>query len=90
MVLLVPTENLEQLHLGGRRDHLGRDPVEVDTDEFINVEDTILGAQLRLSYEPPKDWLMVYAEARYEDRDTTIPNEDYDQLLLTLGVRLKI
>ena len=66
------------------------DPVEVDTDEFINVEDTILGAQLRLSYEPPKDWLMVYAEARYEDRDTTIPDEDYDQLLLTLGVRLKI
>ena len=66
------------------------DPVEVDTDEFVNVEDTILGAQLRLSYEPPNDWLMVYGEARYEDRDTTLPDEDYDQLLLTLGVRLKI
>jgi hypothetical protein len=32
-------------------------------------------------------YLNLYAEAKYEDRDTTLPNEDYDQLRLTLGVK---
>ena len=66
------------------------DPVEIDTDVFIDQEDTIWGAQVRLDYDPPNGHLNVYLEARYEDRDTTIPNEDYDQLRLTIGVKLKI
>lgn len=66
------------------------DPVEIDTDEFIDQEDTIWGAQLRLDYERPDGYINLYAEAKYEDRDTTIPNEDYDQLRLTIGLRVKI
>jgi hypothetical protein len=66
------------------------DPVEIDTDEFIDQEDTIWGGQLRLDFEPPNGYIDVYVEARYEDRTTTIPNEDYDQLRLTIGLKLKI
>ncbi len=66
------------------------DPVEVDTDEFVYQDDTIWGGQLRFDYLPPKGHLNLYAEARYENRETTIPGEDYDQLRLTLGVRVEI
>lgn len=66
------------------------DPVEIDTDEFIDQEDTIWGGQLRLDYERPDGYLNIYAEAKYEDRDTTIPGEDYDQLRLTIGLKVSI
>lgn len=66
------------------------DLVEVDTDVFVDQEDTIWGGQVRLDYEPPNGHLNLYAEAKYEDRDTTLPNEDYDQIRLTLGLKVKI
>lgn len=66
------------------------DPVEIDTDVFIDQEDTIWGGQLRLDYDPPNGNLNIYAEGKYEDRNTTIPDEDYNQLRLTLGLKLKI
>lgn len=66
------------------------DPVEVDTDVYVDQEDTIWGGQLRLDYLPPKGHLNVYAEARYENRDTTLPDEDYDQVRLTIGIRVEI
>ena len=66
------------------------DPVEVDTGEFIDQEDTIWGGQLRFDYLPPKGHLNLFAELRYENRETTLPDEDYDQLRLTLGVRVEI
>ncbi len=66
------------------------DPVEVENDVYVDQEDTILGYQLRLDYMPPEGYLNAYVEARYEDRTTTLPNEDYDQLRLTVGVKLDI
>ena len=72
------------------RDDDYEDPVEIDDGVFIDQQDTIWGGQLRLDYDPPNGYVNLYAEAKYEDRDTTIPNEDYDQLRLTLGLRLKI
>lgn len=75
---------------GSYRNDEYEDPVEVDTDVFIDHEDTIWAGQLRLDYEPPNEHLNIYAEAKYENRDTTLPNEDYDQLRLTVGIKLKI
>ena len=72
------------------RDDDYEDPVEIDTDVFIHQQDTIWGGQLRLDYEPPNGFLNAYIEAKYEDRDTTLPNEDYDQIRLTIGLKLKI
>lgn len=66
------------------------DPVEVDTGVFVDQKDTIWGGQVRLDYLPPRGNLNVYVEARYENRDTTLPDEDYDQLRLTIGIRLQI
>lgn len=66
------------------------DPVEIDTGEFILQEDTIWGGQLRVDYERPNGRINVYAAANYEDRDTTLPDEDYNQLRLTLGLKVKI
>jgi hypothetical protein len=66
------------------------DPVEVDTGVFVDQEDTIWGGQVRLDYLPPRGNLNVYAQARYENRETTLPGEDYDQLRLTIGIRLEI
>lgn len=66
------------------------DPVQIDNNEYIDQEDTILGGQIRLDYDPPNGYLNVYAEAKYENRDTTLPGEDYDQIRLTLGIKLKI
>ena len=66
------------------------DPVEIDTNEYVDQEDTIWGGQIRLDYDPPNGYLNVYAEAKYENRDTTLPDEDYDQIRLTLGIKLKI
>jgi hypothetical protein len=66
------------------------DPVQVDTDVFVDQEDTILGGQLRLDYDPPSGRVNVYAEAKYENRDTNVPNQDYDQVRLTIGLKLKI
>ena len=74
---------------GSYRNDDYEDPVIVN-QERINQEDTIWGAALRLDFEPPNSHLDVYAEAKYENRDTTLPNEDYDQLRLTLGVKVKI
>lgn len=66
------------------------DPVEVDTDVFVDQEDTIWGGQLRFDYDPPNGHINLYAEGKYENRDTTLPNEDYDQIRLTLGLKVKI
>ncbi len=66
------------------------DPVQVDQGVYVDQEDTIWGGQVRLDYLPPKGHLNVYAEARYENRETTLPDEDYDQLRLTLGIRIEI
>lgn len=66
------------------------DPVLVDVDRYVDQEDTIWGGQLRLDYLPPKGHLNVYAEARYENRETTLPDEDYDQLRLSIGIRVEI
>ncbi|HMP77605.1 MAG TPA: outer membrane beta-barrel protein [Kiritimatiellia bacterium] len=66
------------------------DPVEVDTGVFIDQKDTIWGGQIRLDYLPPNARLNAYVEARYENRETTLPDEDYDQLRLTIGVRIEI
>ncbi|MCZ7590859.1 MAG: outer membrane beta-barrel protein [Kiritimatiellae bacterium] len=66
------------------------DPVRVDVDRYVDQEDTIWGGQLRLDYLPPKGHLNVYAEARYENRNTTLPDEDYDQLRLSIGIRVEI
>lgn len=66
------------------------DPVEVDTGVFVDQEDTIWGVGARFDYEKPNGYLNLFAEAKYEDRETNIPNEDYTQLRLTLGLRLKI
>lgn len=66
------------------------DPVEIDTDVFIDQEDTIWGGQLRLDYLPPRGNINIFAEARYENRETTLPDEDYDQLRLTIGLRVDI
>ncbi len=66
------------------------DPVEIDNDVFIDQEDTIWGGQLRLDYLPPRGNINVFAEARYENRETTLPDEDYDQLRLTIGLRVDI
>lgn len=66
------------------------DPVEVDTDVFINQDDTIWGVGARFDYEKPNGYLNLFAEAKYEDRETNIPDQDYTQLRLTLGLRLKI
>ncbi len=84
------TDKFKLSATGSYRNDDYEDPVEIDTDVFIDQEDTIWGAQLRLDFEPPNEHLNVYAEAKYENRDTTIPNEDYDQLRLTLGLKLKI
>jgi len=66
------------------------DPVEIDNDVFIDQEDTIWGGQLRLDYLPPRGNINENAEARYENRETTLPDEDYDQLRLTIGLRVDI
>jgi hypothetical protein len=66
------------------------DLVEVDEDVFVDQKDTIWGGQLRLDYERPNGYFNVYAEAKYEDRETTIPNEDYDQIRLSIGLRVQI
>ncbi len=66
------------------------DPVQVDRGVYVDQEDTIWGGQLRLDYLPPDGHINVYAEARYENRDTTLPDEDYDQLRLTIGIRIEI
>lgn len=66
------------------------DPVEIDADVFIDQEDTIWGGQLRLDYLPPRGNINIFAEARYENRETTLPDEDYDQLRLTIGLRVDI
>lgn len=66
------------------------DPVEVSEGTYVDQEDTIWGGQLRLDYLPPKGHLNVYAEARYENRETTLPDEDYDQLRLSIGIRVEI
>lgn len=84
---------LERFRLAGTvsyRNDDYEDPVEVDTGVFVDQEDTIWGGQLRLDYLPPRGNLNVYVEARYENRETTLPNEDYDQLRLTIGIRLEI
>lgn len=84
---------LEKFRLAGTvsyRNDDYEDPVEVDTDVFIDQEDTIWGGQVRLDYDPPNGHINVYAEAKYEDRETNIPDQDYNQLRLTLGLRLKI
>lgn len=75
---------------GSYRNDDYEEPVEIRTNEFIDQQDTILGVQLRLDYDPPNSHLNVYAEAKYENRDTNVPNEDYDQLRLTLGAKVKI
>lgn len=66
------------------------DPVEIDNGVFVDQVDTIWGGQIRLDYQPPRGYLNAFAEARYENRHTTLPDEDYDQLRLTLGVRIEI
>lgn len=84
---------LEDFRLAGTisyRNDDYQDLVEIDTNEYIDQEDTIWGGHLRLGYEPQDGYLNVYVAASYEDRTTNIPNEDYDQLRLSIGLKLKI
>lgn len=46
------------------------------------------GGKLGVRYSPPAKWYSLYATASYEDTDSTIDVEDFDQFRLTAGVKL--
>ena len=46
------------------------------------------GGKLGVRYAPPAKWYSLYVTASYEDTDSTIDVEDFDQFRLTGGVKL--
>jgi hypothetical protein len=47
-----------------------------------------VGAKLGVKYAPPSKWYSLYVTASYEDNDSTINVEDFDQFRLTGGIKL--
>ena len=45
------------------------------------------GGKFGVKYAPPGKWYSVYATAGYEETDSTIDVEDFDQLRLTIGAK---
>jgi len=51
-------------------------------------EDSYTGT-LRLTYQPPAKFVEVFVEGGYEQRQSTLANNEYDQTLAALGMTLK-
>lgn len=59
-----------------------------EEEEFNEVKDT-LRYEYRINYNTVRPWLSFFGNINYEDGESQIETENYDQLLLTVGTRLR-
>lgn len=59
-----------------------------DPDYDIIRKINAYGGKIGLKYSPPQKWYSVYTTLGYENTDSTIDDEDFEQLRLALGAKL--
>jgi len=65
-----------------RNDYLN--DVVVSGESMTKQDDTLTGT-VRLTYNAPSKYLKIYLEGKYEDKNSTLDSNDYDQTQVTIG-----
>ena len=80
------------LGIAYRQDEYSRETLHYDDVEKLNYliarKSDFINGEMGVEFAPPEKWYSVYATATYEDTDSNIDNEDFDQVRLTLGGKL--
>jgi len=59
-----------------------------DAESDVSKKTDALGGRLGVEFAPPQKWYSLYATLSYEDSESTIDTETYDQFRATVGGKL--